>query len=124
MTEIVSGIEGKEMTLTCNVYSGEPAETIFWITKEQVVLSGGPGRLNYTFIPQQEDNHHIYTCKANNSLNSVPLETNVQLRLTCEFNLNIFEMALNIQKVKKIITIHTNRIKGTSHPLQQKERQQ
>lgn len=119
MTEIVLGIEGQEMTLTCNVNSGEPAETIFWITKEQVVSSGGPGRLNYTFIPQQEDNRQIYTCKANNSLNSVPLEKNVQLRLTCEFNLKIFEMALNIQNIKKIQKIHTNHINGTAPSPQQ-----
>ncbi|XP_052072854.1 uncharacterized protein LOC127710938 isoform X2 [Mytilus californianus] len=84
MTEIVLGIEGQQLTLTCNVNSGKPEETIFWIKNETVVSSGGPGSLRYTFIPQQEDNLQNYTCKANNSLNSVPLEESVQLRLTCQ----------------------------------------
>ncbi|CAC5416675.1 unnamed protein product [Mytilus coruscus] len=60
-----------KLTLTCNVNSGKPEETIFWIKNETVVSSGGPGSLQYTFIPQQEDNLQIYTCKANNSLNSL-----------------------------------------------------
>lgn len=84
MTKLVLGIEGQQMTLTCDVNSGKPDETIFWMTNEKVVSSGGPGRLKYTFIPKLDDHLQIYTCKANNSLKSVPLEKKVQLRLTCE----------------------------------------
>lgn len=81
----VSGIEGHKMTLTCNVHSGIPKETMFWIKNETIVSSGGPGILLYSFIPKQEDNFQNYTCTANNTLNSVALREYVQLILTREF---------------------------------------
>ncbi|XP_052072853.1 netrin receptor DCC-like isoform X1 [Mytilus californianus] len=98
MTEIVLGIEGQQLTLTCNVNSGKPEETIFWIKNETVVSSGGPGSLRYTFIPQQEDNLQNYTCKANNSLNSVPLEESVQLRLTLIPRISVHMKVVCFQK--------------------------
>ncbi|CAC5357880.1 HMCN [Mytilus coruscus] len=78
----VVGVEGHQMTLTCNVNSGKPMETIFWTKNGIVVLSGGPGRLLYTFIPKREDNFQNYTCTANNTLKSIALRENIQLRLS------------------------------------------
>ncbi|CAC5357876.1 HMCN [Mytilus coruscus] len=78
----VVGVEGHQMTLTCNVNSGTPRETIFWTKDGRVVSSGGPERLQYTFIPKREDNFQNYTCTANNTLKSTALRENIQLRLT------------------------------------------
>ncbi|XP_071178085.1 hemicentin-1-like [Mytilus edulis] len=78
----VVGVEGHKMTLTCNLKSGKPMETMFWIKDGKVVSSGGPGRLLYTFIPKREDNFKNYTCRANNTLNSMALVEIIQLRLT------------------------------------------
>lgn len=80
----VKGIEGQQMTLTCNVNSGIPKETMFWIKEGKEVSSGGPGRLEYTFVPEREDNFQNYTCTANNTLHSTVLLENIQLRLTCK----------------------------------------
>ncbi|CAC5416677.1 unnamed protein product [Mytilus coruscus] len=82
----VLGVEGQQMTLTCNVNSGTPRETIFWIKNGIVVFSGGPGRLQYTFIPKHEDNFQNYTCTANNTLNSIALREHIQLILTYKFS--------------------------------------
>lgn len=81
----VKGIEGQQMTLTCHVNSGTPRETMFWIKEGIEVSSGGPGRLEYTFVPEREDNFQNYTCTANNTLHSIALRENIQLRLTCKF---------------------------------------
>ncbi|VDH97586.1 Hypothetical predicted protein, partial [Mytilus galloprovincialis] len=77
----VKGIEGQQMTLTCQVNSGTPRETMFWIKEGIEVSSGGPGRLEYTFVPEREDNFQNYTCTANNTLNSIALRKKIQLRL-------------------------------------------
>ncbi|CAC5412546.1 unnamed protein product [Mytilus coruscus] len=82
----VLGVEGHQMTLTCNVNSGKPMETIFWTKNGIVVSSGGPGRLQYTFIPKQDDNFQNFTCTANNTLNSIALRDHIQLRLTYRFS--------------------------------------
>ncbi|VDI28263.1 Hypothetical predicted protein [Mytilus galloprovincialis] len=78
----VNGVEGHQMRLTCNVNSGKPKETIFWRRNGIVVSSGGPGRLQYTFVPEREDNFQNYTCTTNNTLNSIALREDIQLRLT------------------------------------------
>lgn len=93
------GFEGQQMTLTCNVNSGTPRETMFWIKNGIVVASGGPGILLYTFVPEREDNFQNYTCTANNTLNSVALKEYIQLILTCEFISNIFPIVLKLRKV-------------------------
>lgn len=80
----VVGVEGHQMTLTCNVNSGTPKETMFWIKNGNIVSSGGPGTLEYHFIPKREDNFQNYSCTANNTLNRIALRENIQLILTCK----------------------------------------
>ncbi|XP_071148147.1 titin-like [Mytilus edulis] len=55
---------GKLLTLVCQVQSGIPPEQLQWISKGNIIESGGPGLLNYSFIPSKNDNAQLIACLA------------------------------------------------------------
>ncbi|CAG2218432.1 unnamed protein product [Mytilus edulis] len=124
----VVGVEGQKMTLTCNVNSGKPTETIFWSRNGIVVSSGGPGRLLYTFVPERassyvrrnegdmyEREHDTYTQLLRNIRTA---NRKLQLGIQwCQYNRNIRCTSSNIYKQASLRKLHVHRenAAGSNH---------
>ncbi|VDI18928.1 Hypothetical predicted protein [Mytilus galloprovincialis] len=78
------------MNLTCDVVTGNPAETMFWEYGHEVVAKGGPGSLKYTFTPNSTQHLQTFRCVAFNNITKTPLTENVTLHVYSEPTVKIF----------------------------------
>lgn len=78
-------LEGTQITLSCYVGSGVPEELMTWISNDILLNNGGPGYLEYIFIPKRIDHMRYFTCSASNDNTHEPLSQRVQLEVVCKY---------------------------------------
>ncbi|XP_071148145.1 uncharacterized protein [Mytilus edulis] len=73
---------GESLTLVCQVQTGSPPEQLQWSHNGIILESGGPGRLNYSFIPSKKNNEQLLACLAIHPLLLPSLKKEVILNIT------------------------------------------
>lgn len=77
--------EGEHITLQCIMEGGKPGEVLYWKSGKELLKSGKPPILNYSFATKLTDDMKNYTCGVNSSDNTNPLAAHVQIDLIRKF---------------------------------------
>lgn len=79
-SNIIQGVEGKTVTLTCFMDGANQETTLYWTAAETILESNTSNCVIYQFTTQRMDNNKKFTCTSNGHTRNVT----VQLNLICK----------------------------------------
>lgn len=80
-TGVITVHENENVSLACEVVSGNPVEDMQWTRGNDTMAVGGPGNISYFFRSIRNDHMSHFTCVANNSGTEIPVQQSIQIHV-------------------------------------------